>query len=242
MWKAIRMLALACGLGTAVLLACLVLLTNESKAGSGALCVVPPGNPTGPFAACAAVFTQIQDAVDTAVGGEEIWVATGVYTDVHERDGLRQMVYLNKALILRGGYIPPFNTPPDPLVNPTILDAGGQGRVVFITDTAVTVSNFHITRGDATGLEPATWNDLGGGLYAANARLTLNDNVVYSNTASLSYGAGGGIARERQRGHDGARSCKSRRARGKGREIKQTAGARGARRRMQRARGAIDQP
>ncbi|HRQ41795.1 MAG TPA: hypothetical protein PLD25_28060 [Chloroflexota bacterium] len=180
--------------GTAVLLACLFLLANESKAGGGVLCVVPPGEPTGPFAACAAVFTQIQDAVDTAVGGEEIWVATGVYTDVHERDGLRQMVYLNKALILRGGYIPPFDTLPDPLVNLTVLDAGRQGRVMFITDTAVTVSNFHITGGDATGLEPATWNDLGGGLYAANARLTLNDNVVYSNTASLSYGAGGGVA------------------------------------------------
>ena len=83
MWKAIKLLGIACLLGTAVLWLCLFVLANESQAGSGVLCVVPPGEPTGPFAACDEVFTEIQDAVDTAVGSEEIWVAAGVYTDVH---------------------------------------------------------------------------------------------------------------------------------------------------------------
>lgn len=67
MWRYVKMLALPVWLGTAVLLACLFLLANESKAGGGTLCVALPGEPTGPFAACAAVFTQIQDVVDTAV-------------------------------------------------------------------------------------------------------------------------------------------------------------------------------
>lgn len=194
MWKSIRMLGIACLLGTAVLLACLVLLTNESQAGSGVLCVVPPGEPAGPFAACDDVFTEIQAAADTAVPDSEIWVATGVYTDVHEREGLWQMVYLDKALTLRGGYVPPFAASPDPAANPTVLDAGGQGRVVYITGTAVSLSNFHITGGNATGLGPAPSDGRGGGIYAGDTDLTLHNTVVYSNIASLNDGIGGGIA------------------------------------------------
>ena len=186
-------LVLAISLAIAQLLALFTTLQASQDLTGVVFCVVPPGEPTGPFAACNEVFTQIQDAVDTAVGGEEIWVAMGVYTDVHEYEGLQQMVYLDKALTLRGGYTPPFTAPPDPVVNPTVLDAGGQGRVVYITGTAVTLSNFRITGGNATGLGPESFADRGGGVYAVNADLTLNNTVIYSNTASLNGGSGGGV-------------------------------------------------
>ena len=163
-------------------------------AGDYVLCVVPAGEPTGPFAACNQVFPSIQTAVDAATPGAEIWVATGIYNDIHEQGGLRQIVYLDKALTLRGGYAAPFTMPPDPVVNPTVLDAGGQGRVVYVVGTAVTLSNFHLTGGNATGLGPLPWDALGGGVYASNASLTLNDSIIYSNTASLNGGGGGGVA------------------------------------------------
>lgn len=173
MWRYVKMLALPVWLGTAVLLACLFLLANESKAGGGTLCVVPPGEPTGPFAACAAVFTQIQDAVDTAVGGEEIWVAAGVYTDIHTvppYDWTEQIVLVTKTLTIRGGYVAPFTQPPDFAANPTVLDAQGQARVLFLFSPDVIIEGLHITGGE----EDDGSVTIGGGA-------TLNQNVIHHN-------------------------------------------------------------
>lgn len=173
MWRYVKMLALSVGMGTAVLLACLFLLANESKAGGGVLCVVPPGEPTGPFAACAAVFTQIQDAVDTAVGGEEIWVAAGVYTDIHTvppYNWTEQIVLVTKTLTIRGGYVAPFTQPPDFAANPTVLDAQGQARVLFLFSPDAIIEGLHITGGE----EDDGSVTIGGGA-------TLNQNVIHHN-------------------------------------------------------------
>ncbi|MBX3057802.1 MAG: right-handed parallel beta-helix repeat-containing protein [Anaerolineae bacterium] len=173
MWRYVKMLALSVGMGTAVLLACLFLLANESKAGGGVLCVVPPGEPTGPFTACDAVFTQIQDAVDTAVGGEEIWVAAGVYTDVHTvspYNWTEQIVLVTKTLTIRGGYVAPFTEPPDFAANQTILDAQEQAHALFLFGQDVTAEGLHITGGKE-----------GDGSVLVGGTAMLNQNVVYEN-------------------------------------------------------------
>ncbi|MCK4450792.1 MAG: hypothetical protein KAX26_09395, partial [Anaerolineae bacterium] len=94
----------------------------------------------------------VQHAVDYAVTGDEVRVAQGVYTDVHTTGGYTQVVYLEKSLTLRGGYIITDWDSSDPVACSTVLDAGGQGRVVYVAgDVAPTIEGFHLWRGNVNG-------------------------------------------------------------------------------------------
>jgi hypothetical protein len=166
-------------------------------------CVVPITGSLGPFVNCTQVFTTVQAAIDAVSDGEEIRVAEGTFTDIHTHfDGYRtitQTVYISKNLTLKGGYPPEFSTPPDPEAHPTILNAQGQGRVLYIAgDISPTITGFNITGGNATGLfggisfcpgSICIPTDAGGGCYIHQAGVTLRNNVIFQNMA----GVGGGV-------------------------------------------------
>jgi parallel beta-helix repeat protein len=148
--------------------------------------------------------TSLQDAVDAAIPGDVILVASGVYSDMHSfpvpsgylnppASGLiAQVVYISKTLTIRGGYTPAFTDPPDPEANPTTLDARGQGRAIVIAGTvSPTLEGLRITGGDSTGLGGGLWDVTGGGggVYVINATATISNNVVSGNSA----GDGGGL-------------------------------------------------
>ena len=140
--------------------------------------------------------TSIQAAVDAASPGDVILVATGVYTDVHGRPAppgypnsptsgiITQVVYISKAVTVRGGYTTTNWTTPYPITQPTTLDAQGQGRVILITGyISPTIEGLHITGGDADGLGGGLWGqDDGGGVYVISATATISSNWVFSNT------------------------------------------------------------
>jgi hypothetical protein len=163
-------------------------------------CVTPAG---GTYAACTQVFTNVQAAVDAATGGEEVRVATGTYTGVHDVPGLNtgiftatQVLVITRNLTVRGGYSTTDWTTPDPAVNPTTLDAQGQGRVLYVTgDITPTIEGLRITGGDATGLGGRlAGRDMGGGVYVSEAAATISGCVVHSNTASTAnQGWAGGL-------------------------------------------------
>lgn len=151
----------------------------------------------------------IQHAVDVSTPGEEIRVAAGVYTDVAGRpvpagyqnspvSGLiTQVVYLSKTLTLEGSYTTTnaFAAPPDPVANPTTLDAQGQGRVLFIAGSLIspTVEYLRLTGGDATGLGGHVLSaQTGGGIYVISATATINHNLIFNNIAGQ-RGSGGGL-------------------------------------------------
>ncbi len=128
----------------------------------------------------------IQYAVDVAAPGDEIQVATGVYTDVQVRTGITQVVYISKTVTVRGGYTTSNWALSDPETNPTTLDAQGQGRVLFIIGDNIspTIEGLSITNGDATGLGGGTFGrNAGGGIYVITATAFINNNQVFSNTA-----------------------------------------------------------
>jgi len=143
----------------------------------------------------------LQHAVDVAISGDKIRVATGTYTDVQARPrrdlavtGLvTQVVYISKSLTIRGGYTTAFIAPPDPDANPTTLDAQGQGRVLYITgDISPTIEGLRMTGGDAKNPDQGgsiTGKAAGGGVYIISATVTFSNNQVFSNTAH----SGGGL-------------------------------------------------
>jgi hypothetical protein len=105
------------------------------------------------------------------------------------------MVYVSKTVSIQGGYSAAFADPPDPDINPAVLDAQGQGRVLYIAgDIHPTIAGLHLCGGDATGLGGRDHSDAGGGVYVMGATLTLSDNLIAENTASSTgYGHGGGV-------------------------------------------------
>jgi len=145
-------------------------------------CVTLDGG--GPYASCTSVFTNVQAAIDAAMGGETIKVATGVYTSVNTN--------INKTVTIRGGYTMTNWTMPYPITQPTTLDAQGQGRVLFIGIAGggpwitPTLEGLRITGGSIPGML-----EYGGGVYIQSAEATFNNCQIFSNTAWSGGGLGG---------------------------------------------------
>jgi hypothetical protein len=139
-------------------------------------------------------YPVVQWAVDTAQAGDLVKLA-GTCNDVNQYGGLPQVVYVDKALTLRGGYTTTDWTAPDPVAHPTSLDAGGLGRVVYVDGVShVDIEGLRITGGDATGLGGYPWGgDAGGGVYVrgvtAAVSVGISNTHVFSSTAEL----GGGL-------------------------------------------------
>ncbi|MBU0492802.1 MAG: hypothetical protein KKB13_13215, partial [Chloroflexi bacterium] len=148
--------------------------------------VATTGTDTGGCDDLAHPCATVQYAVDQADPGDEVHIATGVYTDVHQRAGITQTVYLSKTVVIRGGYPADFSDPPDSATFPTTLNAKGRGRVFYIIGSiSPTVEGLQIIGGNAVGLG---WADGGGG-YVLTATAILRNNQITGNTAAN----GGGL-------------------------------------------------
>jgi len=157
----------------------------------------------------------VQWAIDQAAAGEQIKVAEGTYSGSQivqvDRSGTlyeyKQVVFIDKAVTVRGGYRVTDWTTSDPALYVTEIDAAGDGRPVTIVDTfneLAVVDGFILTGGDYTGLgnPPGLVNhvcrsggdeDCGGGLYVYDSAFHLLNSEVRSNVASTVGGEGGGI-------------------------------------------------
>jgi hypothetical protein len=205
-------IALALGLGLAVALLLLSALGAQrvalAQAGTGVIRVATTGSDAVGCGGAGNPCRTVQYAVNAAQPGEEIRVATGVYTGVHNIPALStdlftatQLVFIDKSVQVRGGYPAGNWTAPNPAVYPTTLDAEGAGRVVLITGTVtVVLDGLRITGGNAVGLGGAgtTYAVAGGGVWAQGADVTIvhcdiRANGAYSSTASFKSGFGGGV-------------------------------------------------
>lgn len=168
-----------------------------SLAGAGLPLTSPvvQASPTEWHVCSTCTYTNPQAAVDAANAGDVIKIAAGTYTGVTTKNGLKQVVYINKALSLEGGFNPTNWTTADPVSNTTVLDAQSAGRVLYITSHSqdVTITGLQLINGDAT--QAADLNSLGGAVYAAGwdqkSTLTFTNNVVQNNYA---HEGGGGVA------------------------------------------------
>jgi hypothetical protein len=188
-------LALALGLGLTLLTLCL--LSHPPGATPAAHAADRHVCPSG----CA--YASIQGAVDAAAPGDVIKVAAGTYTDSHVRPrrditttGLvTQIVYISKTVTIQGGYTTTNWSTPFPLTEPTTLDAGGQGRVLYITGAiSPTLQGLRIRGGDAAGLGGGPAGDWGGGVYVMSATVTMSDCEIFDNIARTGGGGHAGGA------------------------------------------------
>lgn len=148
---------------------------------------VAPGGNCGGATPC---YATIQAAVDAASDGDEIKVAQGTYTDIHARAGITQVVYISKSVTIQGGYAANNWSVADPGAHATILDAGGKGRVLYVTSyNDITIQDLRVTGGDAAGLGGDPWgNDAGGGVFVNMTPVHLRHIVVANSKA---YRGGG---------------------------------------------------
>jgi parallel beta-helix repeat protein len=145
-------------------------------------------------------YANIQAAVNAAASGDEIRVAAGTYSDLHDYPRLdtsltgsvRQVVYITKTITIRGGYNSSFRQH-DPASLITLLDAGNGGRGLYIAgDISPVIEDLRITRGSAAGLggyEYYGTYDAGGGVFILNAAVSLKNTRIFNNS-SPNTGAG----------------------------------------------------
>jgi hypothetical protein len=134
-------------------------------------------NATPPYFSWSTAATNIQDAVDAAMAGDEILVTNGIYA-TGGRDGNR--VKVDKQLNVRSVNGPQF----------TSIDGGGSNRCASVTDGA-TLSNFTLTNG-------YSFYYGGGGVFCgpnaivSNCVITGNRHDLYQESPFGGGGAYGG--------------------------------------------------
>jgi hypothetical protein len=135
-------------------------------------------NATPPYTNWATAATNIQDAVDAAVAGEEIVVTNGIYANAGRSvDGVTSnRVAVDKALSLRS-----VNGPQS-----TMIDGGQSLRCVYLTNSA-TLSGFTLLNGVSLDVG-------GGGVWCASSDAVVSNCVIAGNQAWTYYGdaCGGG--------------------------------------------------
>jgi uncharacterized repeat protein (TIGR01451 family) len=125
----------------------------------------------------------VQWAVDQAMDGDTIKVATGTYTSTAS-----SVVRIDKPVTLVGGCSAASGWTCDPEMYETKLDAqanaSNRRRVIEIAGTSgpVTVDGFHLLNGYVS--------DSGGGIRASGATVVLARDRIYGNTAVGSPGGG----------------------------------------------------
>ncbi|MEW6439564.1 MAG: choice-of-anchor Q domain-containing protein [bacterium] len=164
--------------------------------------------PGGGGTSWASAFKTIQQAVDAAGSGDEIWVKRGTYL-------LGATVTVGKAISLYGG----FNGSETSLeqrnwtLNVTRVDGNNAVRCFLVTSGNVTVDGFTITRGRTTGvdrggglcmnvtgtagvsvancifLDNRSVDDSGGGMYVQRGHADLSDCTFRGNTSDNRGGA-----------------------------------------------------
>jgi pectin methylesterase-like acyl-CoA thioesterase len=117
-------------------------------------------------------FTSVQAAIDAAKKGATIRICAGTYPE-HD-------ITIGKSLTLAGAGAEADDT------QNTVLDAGGQGRVMAINQATVTLRGLRLTGGDDTN-RPA---DTFGGGISNSGKLTLDRCTVTGNRAGSSFGGG----------------------------------------------------
>jgi len=141
-------------------------------------------NATPPYTNWTTAATNIQDAVDAAVAGDQVVVTNGIYATGGRAvyGTLTNRVAVNKPLALRSVNGPQFTT----------IDGAGAVRCVYLTNSA-SLSGFTLTNGGVTlyvSESPPYRQTSGGGLWCEGTNDVVVSNCVVA--GNWSWNSGGG--------------------------------------------------
>jgi hypothetical protein len=173
--------------------------------------VAPTGADTGSCTSPGSPCRTLQYAVDLAAVNDEIRIAAGEYTGCLDHAApagytpatVKQVVFIDKTVALRGGFTTASWITPNPATNVTTINAQGGCRCVFasgtldpaLTNTSPVLEGLRIVGGNASGLRGYLATDAGGGVYVFLAQATVRNCSFNGNTGSTSTkGSGGGLA------------------------------------------------
>jgi parallel beta-helix repeat protein len=106
-------------------------------------------------------FTNIQDAINASLDGDAVFIYSGTYNE---------NVFVNKTINLIGENR-----------NNTIIDGGGLGDVIYISEDWINITGFTITNSGGTGMPNY---DAGIELDSINF-CQINDNNLFNNWAGI---------------------------------------------------------
>jgi parallel beta-helix repeat protein len=133
---------------------------------------------------------SIQEAVDVATPGDQIFAAQGTYT-------ISENIYMRHRINIYGGFAGTESslTERPALIygktregEATVLDGGGTSRLIYQSgtfSTLTTIDGFVIQNGSVS-------NEDGGGVYLNGSGIILNNATLIGNVATGSTGEGGG--------------------------------------------------
>jgi len=115
---------------------------------------------------CADAFPSVQRAIAAAGDGDTVRVPTGHYTET---------LAITKTITLQGGWNArcTTRTTADPAA--TVIDGGGSGPVISITQGAPTIDGLMVTGGRAPK---------GAGIFVQDASASISNTIVSSNVAT----------------------------------------------------------
>ena len=141
--------------------------------------------PTPPFSDWSTAATNIQDAIDAANDGDQIWVTNGVYNAGGRvmAGNLTNRVALNKAVTLQS-----VNGPGVTVIQGAgAVNGNAAVRCAWLTNNASLVG-FTLTNGATRISGDMVSLESGGGVWCASSNATVSGCIIVSNTALLMGG------------------------------------------------------
>lgn len=143
------------------------------------------GSPTSPYTSWITAATNIQDAVDASIAGDEIVVTNGLYNTGGRAVGTNiivNRVAVDKAVVLRSANGPAVTTIQGYQL-PGTTNGDGAIRCVFLTNGA-SLFGFTLTGGATRTNGNNSLEQGGGGLCAASLSSIVSNCVIVGNSAA----------------------------------------------------------
>jgi hypothetical protein len=146
-------------------------------------------NPVSPYNGWSIAATNVQNAVDSAVRGDQIFVTNGLYC-VGGRT-VNGYALTNRVAVYKAVTLQSVNGPGVTLIQGNLPDGNNAVRCVYLTNGAA-LYGFTLTNGGTLGSGNLTYEESGGGLLCESIKAVASNCMMIACSAECGGGAIGG--------------------------------------------------